>query len=106
MYFNFKLKELQQLIYFSRLVSYSYFIPFVSSFPIYFPYIYVRVYMYIFSFFCLRWVFVAARAFSSCGEQGLLCSWQCSGFSLQWLLLIHGTGSWRTGFSSCHTQAQ
>ena len=26
----------------------------------------------IFIYFWLRWVFVAARAFSSCGEQGLL----------------------------------
>ena len=36
--------------------------------------------------FWLCWVFVAARAFSRCGEQGLLSSWgaqapHCSGFS-------------------------
>ena len=42
-----------------------------------------------------------ARAFSSCGERGLLSSLRCAGFSLQWLLLLWSMGSRRTGFSSC-----
>ena len=34
-------------------------------------------------------------------------SWlQCTGFLLQWLLLLRSTGSRRAGFSSCGTQAQ
>ena len=37
-----------------------------------------------------------ARAFSSCGEQGLLLP-QCTGFSLQWLLLLQSMGSRRAG---------
>ena len=39
-----------------------------------------------------------ARAFSSCGERGLLF---VAGFSLWWLLLLQSTGSRHTGFSSC-----
>ena len=46
-----------------------------------------------------------ARAFSSCGEPGYSLLW-CTGFSLQWLLLLRSTGSRRTGFSSCGTWAQ
>ena len=31
------------------------------------------MYLFLFIYFCLRWVFVAARGlFSSCGERGLL----------------------------------
>ena len=32
-------------------------------------------------------------------------SLRCAGFSLQWLLLLWSTGSRRTGFSSCGSQA-
>ena len=45
-----------------------------------------------------------ARAFSSCGEQGLLFI-AVPGFSLWWLLLLRSTGSRRVGFSSCGSQA-
>ena len=45
-----------------------------------------------------------ARAFSSCGERGLLFMW-CTSFSLQWLLLLWSTGSRRAGFSSCGSRA-
>ena len=41
-----------------------------------------------------------ARAFSSCGEQGYSSLW-CTGFSLQWLLLLRSTGSRHAGFGSC-----
>ena len=46
-----------------------------------------------------------ARAFSSCGERGYSSLW-CTGFSLQWLLLLRSKGSRRVGFSSCGTWAQ
>ena len=46
-----------------------------------------------------------AQAFSVCGKQGY-SSLQCTGFSLQWLLLLQGKGSRQAGFSSCGTQAQ
>ena len=45
-----------------------------------------------------------ARAFSSCGKQGLLFL-QCVGFSLRWLLLLQSTGSRLMGFNSCGSQA-
>ena len=46
----------------------------------------------------MHWVFIAAWAFSSCSELGLLSRWWCAGFSLQWLLLW-STSSRCTGFS-------
>ena len=33
------------------------------------------------------------------------CSLQCTGFSLQWLLLLQSTGSRRAGFRSCSSWA-
>ena len=44
------------------------------------------------------------RAFSSCGELGLLFI-AVHGFSLQWRLLLQSTGSRRAGFSSCGSWA-
>ena len=55
----------------------------------------------IFSFcFWLHWVFTAARAFSSCGDQEASLCLRCVGFSL-WVSLVvdHGCPVW--GFSSC-----
>ena len=46
-----------------------------------------------------------ARAFSSCGEQGLLFV-VIRGLLIGWLLLLWSTGSRHAGFSSCGTQAQ
>ena len=43
--------------------------------------------------------------FSSCREWGYYL-FQCTGFSLQWLLLLRSTGSRHVGFSSCNIQAQ
>ena len=64
------------------------------------------------SFFLIFFLFLASlgvcccpRAFSSCGEQGH-SSLQCTGFLLQWLLLLWSTGSRRAGFSSCGMWAQ
>ena len=45
-------------------------------------------------YFWLHWVFITVLgAFSGCSEQGLLSKLQCTGFSLQWLLLFQNTGS-------------
>ena len=62
------------------------------------------------SYFCfvvfwLRWVFVDARGLSLVAASGGSGLW-CSGFSLQWLLLLWSMGSRHAGFSSCGTQAQ
>ena len=47
-----------------------------------------------------------SRAFSSCGEQGLLfVAVRKLLFSLRWLLLLRSTGFRRAGFSSCGTRA-
>ena len=47
---------------------------------------------YLLIHFWLDWVFTAAWAFSSCGEQGY-SSLQCEGFSLRRPLLFQSTGS-------------
>ena len=60
----------------------------------------------LFFYLWLRWVFVAVRELSLVAASGGYSSLRCSGFSLQWLLLLQSTGSRRTGFSSCSTQAQ
>ena len=43
--------------------------------------------------------------FSLVAASGGYSSLQCTGFSLQWLLLLQNTGSRSTGFSSCGSQA-
>ena len=61
-----------------------------------------------FSFIYLLWgtgSLLLQRAFSRCGEQGLLSGLWCAGVSRQWLLLLGCTGSRPPGFSSCDTQA-
>ena len=56
-------------------------------------------------FFWLRWVFVAVHGLSLVvASRGYSSLW-CTGFSLQWLLLLHSTGSRCAGFSSCGTPA-
>ena len=42
-------------------------------------------------YFCLRWVFVAARGLSLVAASGGYSSLWCVGFSLQWLLLLRNT---------------
>ena len=63
----------------------------------------------LFVLFCL---FLAAlglrcctRAFSSCGEQGLLFVAVHVGFSLWWLLLLQSTGCRHVGFRFCGMRA-
>ena len=63
-------------------------------------------FIYLFIYFWLRWVFVAARGLSLVAASGGYSSLQCVGFSLLWLLLLRSTGSRRLGFSSCGTWAQ
>ena len=59
-----------------------------------------------FIYFWLHWVFVAARRLSLVVASGGYFSLRCTDFSLQCLVLLQSTGSRRTGFSSCGTQAQ
>ena len=49
---------------------------------------------------------VAARRLSLVAASRGYSSLRCTCFSLRWLLLLRSTGSRRTGFSSCSTQAQ
>ena len=55
--------------------------------------------------FWLHWVFIAVRGLSLVAGSGGYSSLLCTGFSLQWLLLLRSIGSRRTGFSSCSTWA-
>ena len=60
----------------------------------------------LFIYFWLRWVFIAARGLSLVAASRGFSSLRCTGFSLQWLLLLWSTGSRHAGFTSCGTQAQ
>ena len=60
----------------------------------------------LFIYFWLRWVFVAARGLSLVAASGGYSSLRCTGFSLQWLLLLRSTGSKCAGFRSCGMRAQ
>ena len=61
---------------------------------------------FLFIYFWLRWVFVAACGLSLVAvSRGYSLLW-CAGFSLQWLLLLRSTGSRFVGFSSYGTRAQ
>ena len=58
-----------------------------------------------FLYFQLSWVFIAtSQLFSICGEWRLLWLW-CTGFLLQWLLLLCSISSRVRGLSSCTSQA-
>ena len=56
---------------------------------------------YLFIYFWLHWVFVAARRLPLVAESGGYTSLWCASFSLGWLLLLQSTGSRRLGSSSC-----
>ena len=60
--------------------------------------------MYLFIYFWLHCVFVAACRLSLVAASGGYSSLRCTGFSLRWLLLW-STGSRRVGFSSCGARA-
>ena len=61
---------------------------------------------YLLIYFWLHRVFIAARGLSLVVVSGGYSLLQCTGFSLQWLLLLRSTGSRHAGFSSCSTRAQ
>ena len=61
--------------------------------------------MYLFLFFWLCWVFVAARRISPVAASGGYSLLQCAGLSLRWPLLLQSTGSRHAGLSSCGSRA-
>ena len=61
---------------------------------------------FIYFYFQLHWVSVAACGLSLVAASRGYSSLQCTGFSLRWLLLLRSTGSRRVGFSSCGTWAR
>ena len=52
-----------------------------------------NTFIYLFIYFWLRWVFVAARGLSLVAVSGGYSSLWCVGFSLRWLLLLRNMGS-------------
>ena len=60
---------------------------------------------FIYFYFWLRWVFVAAHRLSLIAASGNYSWLRCVGISLLWLLLLRSTGSRHTGFRSCGTRA-
>ena len=62
-------------------------------------------YFHLFIYFWLQWVSVAAHGLSLVVASRGYSLLRCTGFSLQWLLLLQSMGSRRAGFSSCGTQA-
>ena len=70
-------------------------------------YVYLFIkFIYLFIYFWLRWVFVAASGLPLVAGSGDYSLLRCSGFSLWWLLLSRSTGSRRVGLSSCGRWAQ
>ena len=68
--------------------------------------LYIFLNFYLFIYFWLRWVFVAVCRLSLVAARGGCSSLWCTGFSLQWLLLLYSTGSRHAGFSSCGAWTQ
>ena len=54
-------------------------------------------FIYLFTYFWLRWVFVAACRLSLVAASGGYSSLWCAGFSLRWLLLLQSMGSRHVG---------
>ena len=77
----------------------------LASLHLFFFKIFIYLFIYLFIYFWLRWVFVAARGLSLVVASRGYSSLQCTGFSLQWLLLLRSMGSRRAGFSSCGSRA-
>ena len=63
-------------------------------------------FFYLFIYFWLCCVFVAARGLSLVAASRGYSSLRCAGFWLWWLLLLWSTGSRCAGFSSCGMRAQ
>ena len=64
------------------------------------------LFIYLFIYFWLRCVFVAAHGLSLVAVDGGFSSLWCAGCSLRWLLLLWNMGSRHMGFSSCGTWVQ
>ena len=65
-----------------------------------------KINLFIYFYFWLCWVFVAAHELlSSCSEQGLLFV-EVHRLLVGWLPLLQSMGSRHVGFSSCGTRAQ
>ena len=62
------------------------------SMQVLFPFFF-KIYLFIYFYFWLRWVFVAACGLSLVAVSRGYSSLQCAGFSLRWLLLLQSTGS-------------
>ena len=62
-------------------------------------------FIYLFIYFWLRWIFVAAHGLSLVVVSRGYSSLWCMSFSLRWLLLLKSTGSRHAGFSSCGLRA-
>ena len=71
-----------------------------------FFFFFINLFIFYFIYFWLCWVFFAVRGLSLVAESGGYSLLWCTGFSLQWLLLLWSTGSRHAGFSSCGTWAQ
>ena len=68
--------------------------------------VYIFFFINLFNYLWLRWVFIAVRRLSLVVVSGGSSSLQCTGFSLQWLLLLRSMGSRYTGFNSCGPRTQ
>ena len=66
---------------------------------------YGNLFIYLFIYFWLSWVFVAACGLSLVVASRDYSLLQCMGFSSRWLLLLWNTGSRRVGFSGCGSRA-
>ena len=66
---------------------------------VFFSFFFFNIYLFICFWLC--WVFVAAHGLPLVAVSGGYSSLRCTGFSLQWLLLLQSMGSRHVGFSSC-----
>ena len=64
------------------------------------------MYLFLFIYFWLCWVFVAVQAFLQLQRAEATLWLRCTGFSLQWLLLLWSLGSGACGLSSCGSWAR
>ena len=62
--------------------------------------------MFMFVYFWLHWIFVAARGLSLVAASGDYSLLRCAGFTLRWILLLWRMGSRHESFRSCGTRAQ
>ena len=62
-------------------------------------------YIYLFIYLAC-WVFIVVHGLSLVAASGGYSSFQCTGFSLWWLLLLQSMGSRCVGFSSCSMWVQ